>query len=139
MKYFKFDSVVASYENLNSDQYEPSLSDSIQRVEWLSNDVLVISKKLSRDPFQDDLLLTNNTSQTLKYVEVDYGRNQAFHVFDLAAGAHMSLSASPDFKKDGSSNYFLGFGGESSDGRRFEGTREAKQRKSPADGPLNLR
>jgi hypothetical protein len=138
IKYLMSGKVINSNEWRNSDQYEPSLADSIQSVEWISDNVLRMGRKLGTQPFQDSLVVMNNTSQPLKYLELDYGKNQSFHVFDLAPGEHLLLSASPEFKEDGSSNYFLGFGGESSDGRRFEGTRETEKRQSPNAGPLRF-
>lgn len=49
-----------------------------------------------------------------------------------------TLLASPRFKPDGSSNWFLGVGGETKDGRKCELAMELKKRASSAEGPLKF-
>jgi hypothetical protein len=136
--YLRRQDVVFSHEWENSDQYEPSLRDGIEVVEWISNNVLRIGRDRSDQPFSDELIVSNATDQNLKYVEVDYGKYESFHIFDLAAKTQVTLQASPEFKPDHSSNYFLGYGGKTENGTEFHGNMEEKQRKSPADGPLKF-
>jgi len=104
-------------------------------VEWVGDNVLRIGRDRSDQPFNDELILSNNTAECLKYLEVDYGRFESFHVFDLAPKSQITLHASPEFKPDRSSNYFLGFGGTTQNGKRFAGKMERKERKSAAEGP----
>ncbi len=71
-------------------------------------------------------------------MNVSYGKFETFRVFDLPPSSQITLRGSPGFKPDGSSNWFLGYGGMAQSGKRFEGTMEGRQRKSPADGLLKF-
>lgn len=138
VQYFKGHEVISANQWENSDQYEPSLREGLQSVEWVGDNVLRIGRDRSDQPFNDELIVSNNTNEYLKYLEVDYGRYESSHVFDLAPQSQITLHASPEFKPDRSSNYFLGYGGTTQSGKKFEGTMESKQRKSPRDGPLQF-
>jgi hypothetical protein len=137
--YFNRDRVIQVADWVNSDQYESPLHDRIENVEWVADNVLRIGRLPSAQPFDDELIVSNNTNESLPYLEVDYGKFQSFHVFDLAPGSQTTLRASPEFKPDRSSNYFLGYGGKTESGKEFHGTMEAKERASPADGPLKFK
>jgi hypothetical protein len=138
VQYFKGQEVVYSYESENSDQYEPSMREGMQVVEWVSNNVLRVGRDRSDQPYSDELVIANNTGEYIKHVGVSYGRYESFQVFDLAPGNVVTLYASPEFKPDRSSNYFLGYGGMTQSGKRFEGGMESKQRKSPDEGALTF-
>ena len=72
------------------------------------------------------------------YVGISYGKYQHFRLFDVMPGSQLKILALPDFKQDGTSNYFLGYAGRSQSGKRIEGTKESEQRKSPTDGPIKF-
>lgn len=135
---FKGQEIVYDFESVNSDQYEPSLLEGIQVVEWVSDNVLRMGRNRSNQPFNDELVISNETGEYLKHVSVGYGRFESFRVFDLAPGSKITIPASPGFTPDGSSNYFLGYGGLTLSGKKFEGLMERNPRKSPADGPLKF-
>lgn len=137
--YFDRDQIVHVADWVNSDQFESSLRDGIETVEWVADNVLRIGRARLDQPFDDELLVSNNTNESLQYLEIDYGKFESFHVFNLAPGSQTTLRASPEFKPDYSSNYFLGYGGKIKAGREFHGTMEAKERRSPADGPLTFK
>jgi len=137
--YFNRDRIIYVADWVNSDQFESPLRDRIETVEWVADNVLRIGRVRSDQPFDDELIVSNNTDESLQYLEVDYGKFQSFHVFDLAPRSQTTLRASPEFMPDHSSNYFLGYGGKTKTGREFHGTMEARQRASPADGPLNFK
>lgn len=139
MTYFNRDGIIHVGEWVNSDQFEPSLRNRIEVVEWVADNVLRIGRVRLDQPFDDELVISNNTDESLQYLEVDYGKFQSFHVFDLAPRSQTMLRASPEFKPDHSSNYFLGYGGKTKTGREFHGNMEAKKRASSADGPLNFK
>lgn len=138
VQYFKGREQIYTYEADNSDQYEPSMRRGLQVVEWVADNVLRMGEDKSAQPFDDELIFSNDTDEYLKYLEVSYGRFEALRVFDLAPKSSVVLRASPGFKPDGSSRYFLGYGGVTQGGKSFGGAAEAKQRKSPADGPLRF-
>ncbi len=136
--FFKGQEIIHAYESENSDQYEPSIRDRMQVVDWVNDNVLRIGEDRSDQPFYDELIVSNNTDEYLKYISVGYGRFESFWAFDLAPGSQVTLRASPRFKPDRSSNYFLGYSGMTQSGKKFHGTMENKQRKSAADGPLKF-
>jgi hypothetical protein len=137
--YFKRGEVIDAGEWVNSDQYEPSLRNGIEVVEWIGENVLRIGRDRSDQPFDDELIVSNDSDESLQYLEVDYGRYQSFHVFDFAPRSQTRLRASPEFRPDHSSNYFLGFGCKTKTGKEFHGNMEGKKRTSAADGPLKFK
>lgn len=130
--------MIHTYEWKNPYQYEPTFRETMPVVEWVDDTVLRIGDDRSDQPFYDELIVSNSTSEHLKYFDVSYGKQESFWVFDLAPGSQIRLEASPRFKSDKSSNYFLGYGGMTRVGKKFEGTMERKQRTSAADGPLKF-
>lgn len=137
-QFFKRQEIVHTYVWENSDQYEPSFRDTAPVIEWVDDNVLRKGEDSSNQPFHDDLIVTNNTDEYLKYVGVSYGRYESFDVFDLAPRGQVTLLASPRFKPDGTSNFSLGYGGMTQSGQKFEGVMEGKKRSSPADGQHKL-
>lgn len=140
VQFFRGQEVVHTYEWNNSDQYEPTFRESYPVIEWVADRVLRMGDDRSDQPFYDELIVSNKTDEQLRYVSVSYGRFELFWVFDLAPKSEVRLRASPAFKPNGSSNYFLGYGGMSRSGVKFEGPpMEKSRRKSPNDGPLTFR
>jgi hypothetical protein len=92
----------------------------------------------SHQPFLDQLIVLNETDDDLKYLDVNYGRFESFWIFDLPPGKRVTLRASPGFGPNGTSNFFVGYGGQTQGGKEFEGKIEKTQRKSPADGALQF-
>ncbi|HEY3027490.1 MAG TPA: hypothetical protein VGJ55_15175 [Pyrinomonadaceae bacterium] len=138
VQYFKGEEIIGTYENKNSDQYEDSFREGMQVVEWLDDNVLRMGRDRSMQPYNDELIVTNNTQENVKQFSVLYGKFEQLHLFDLPPRSQVTLYASPEFKPDHSSNYFLGYGGSTKSGRTFEGALQSKQRTSPSDGPLRF-
>lgn len=137
IQYFKGQQNIGTYETDSSDDYEVSLGEGLQVVEWVSENVVRLGRDRSQQPFSDELLISNKTGESINYLEIGYGRFESFRIFDLPAGQTLSLSASPEFKPDGSSNYSLSYVGNTQSGI-IEGTLKEKQRSSPAEGPLRF-
>jgi len=135
---FKGQIMVDTFEAENSDQYEFSLRKGIEVVEWVGDNILHMSENSSNRPFYDELTVSNNLAEAVNQVAVSYGRFESFRIFDLLPGGKVILRPSPGFKPDGSSRYFLGYGGTTQSGKKFEGVMESKQRKSASDGPLKF-
>ena len=138
VQYFKGQEVIGNYENQDEDQYESSVREGTQVVEWLGDNVLRMGRDRSDQPFSDELIVSNNTHESLRHLGVSYGKYQSFRVFDIPPRSQVTLYASPEFKPDHTSNYSLGYGGQTQSGKTFEGTLNGKQRKSPADGQLKF-
>jgi hypothetical protein len=137
VQFFKGEQAVHEYEWEQSDQFEPSFHDSYPVVEWVDNNVLRMGKEQSKQPFYDELVVSNNTDERIKYLGVDYGRYESFEVFDLAPGSHVTLRASPGLNGT-TFNYSLGYSGVTESGKEFTDTLEGKQRKSTDEGPLKF-
>jgi hypothetical protein len=137
-QFFKGKEILHTYEWNNPYQYEPTFRESTPVIEWVDNNVVRMGRDRSDQPFNDEFIVSNNTDEYLKYVDVNYGKNESFWVLDFAPRSQITLHPSPEFKPDHSSNYFLGYGGMTQSGKKFEGKMESKQRKSPADGPLKF-
>jgi hypothetical protein len=136
--FFKGEEIIYSYIWENSDQYEPSFRDVAPIIEWVDDNVLRKGEDRSDQPFYDELVVSNDTDEYLKYMGVSYGRYESFNIFDLAPRTQITLLASPRFKPNGTSNSSLGYGGMTQSGREFEGTMKGKKRISSSDGPLKF-
>jgi hypothetical protein len=138
IQYFKKEELIYTEESENPFQYEPSIRLDKGEVEWVSDNILRMGDDLSGQPFYDEISISNNTSENLKRIGIGFGRFEGFMAFDLAPGNHITLHASPRFKPDGSSNYFVGYSGITESGKTFQGRKEYIQRKSSTDGPLKF-
>jgi hypothetical protein len=138
VQFFKRQELVYGYVWENSDQYELAFRDTASVIEWVGNNVLRMGESTSDQPFRDEVVVLNNTDESLKYIGVSYGRYESFWVFDLASKSSVVLRASPRFKPDGTFNSYLGYSGVTLSGKKFEGTLEGKKDRFPTQGPLKL-
>ena len=137
IQYFKDQQVIGGDETTcRQDEYEDPLHEGWQVVEWLADNAVRVGRHRSDQPFGDELVISNKTTESIKDLDIGYGRFQTLMVFDLTPGQTLTLSASPEFKPDGTSNYQLGYGGVTQSGISFRDNLEEKKRTSPADGPL---
>jgi hypothetical protein len=138
VQYFKGQQEIGGYEtSCRQDEYEFSLAEGLQVVEWSADNVARIGRDRSNQPFADELLVSNTTGEDIKYLGIGYGRFQNFVIFDLPAKGKLTIPASPEFKPDGTSNYYVSFAGNTEKGV-VEGVVRQKQRRSPKDGPLRF-
>jgi len=138
VEFLKGQEIIESYESKNPYRYEPTFRESFPIVEWVGDSVLRMGQDRSDQPFNDQIVLTNNTGQQIRSLGVSYGRFESFQIFDLASKDQVTLQASPRFKPDNTSNYFVGYGGVTQSGKEFEGVTEGTRRRSRADGPLKF-
>ena len=139
VQFFRGGEIIHTYEGEESDEYEPSFQDLHPVVEWVDDKTFRMGEDRSNQPFYDELIVSNNTDQHLKYVSVSYAKDESFETLDLAPRSQVTLLASPGFKADGAvSNYSLGYGGMTEGGKQVHGAVEGRKRKSPSDGPLKL-
>lgn len=136
---FKGEELLYERKTEQSSQYEPSFRDIAPVIEWVNGSTLRMGEDTSDQSFRDKLIVSNETGQPLRYVSVSYGKYESFFLFDLPPNDEAILLASPRFKPDGSSNYFVGYGGKSESGKVFEGTMETKPRQSVSEGPKEIR
>jgi hypothetical protein len=66
-------------------------------VQWVNNFTLRMGGNLSAQPFVDEIRISNGTKEEFGVVEIFYGRSERFLIFDFEPGAHLVLSASPQF------------------------------------------
>lgn len=136
-QFLKGQEVIHEYEGEETDKFEPSFHDSYPVIEWVDNNVLRMGKEHLGQPFYDELIVSNNTEEHIKYLDVSYGKNEMFWVFDLAPRSQVTLQASPGLNGT-VFNYSLGYGGATESGREFHDAMESKKRKTIADGPLKF-
>lgn len=137
-QFYRGHELIYTYNWEEADQYEPTFRELKPSIDWVTDNILRMGDQDSDQPFFDEILLENQTDEILTYVSVGYGKSELFWLFDLKPAAKTFLRARPQFKTDGTSNYFIGYGGMTRSGKEFEGTTEAKQRESAADGPLKF-
>ena len=139
IQYFKGQQEIHTFETrCRQDEYEFSLADGWQVVEWLAENAARIGTNRSDQPFADELTISNKTGEVLKNLGIGYGRFQEVVVFDIANETTIKVPVSPEFKPDGTSSYEVVYSGTTQSGARIQGDLKQKQRSSPADGPLRF-
>lgn len=135
---FKGQENILTYRNRDEDQYERSMRAGAQVVEWLSDNVLLMGRDSSDQPFNDELSITNNTDEHVKYLGIGFGKYQSLKVFDIPPHGKLTVYVSPEFKPDGTSNDSLSYGGQTQSGIAFNGAIKRTRRKSPSEGPFKF-
>jgi len=109
------------------DNWEPTFIDTNPVIEWVGNNALRMGGDNSRQPFTNELTISNETSEHVKHVGVSCGKYEGFHVFDLASGDRVVLRPSPGLNPDTSGEYSLGYGVETLSGKSVQGAFRQKQ------------
>lgn len=121
--------VVEQWEWKQPDPLEPSF-DSLLPIEWIDHQVLNIGKISNRVEYRDEVTVTNNSGEYLKYVDISYGKVDSYWIFGLTPGKQVTVRASPWFTYEGD-NYSFGYGGKSQSGKRFSNVIAAGDRVFP--------
>ena len=107
-------------------------------LEWLNDSAIRLGKDLSAQPYSDRVMILNSTRETLSVVEIFYGKER-FLILDLEPEAQLVLSPSPQFEFDSSAATTVIYRALNlATNRVRQGIIEARQRKNPSEGPLNL-
>src|SRR2546423_11900963 len=118
---FKGGEVLYTNEWNRRDNWEPTFMDSSPVVEWVSGNALRMGRDNANQSLRDELVISNNTGESIKHMGVSCGKYESFDVFELTPGTRTILSSSPRLNPDTSGDFWLGYGGETQGGRRFEG------------------
>lgn len=109
------------------DNWDPSFIDRNPIIEWVGNNILRMGGNNSQEPFSDELIISNETSEHVKHIGVSCGKYEHFDVFDLIPGAQVVLRPSPGLNPDVSGNISWGYGIQTQSGKAFEGAIQQKQ------------
>ena len=109
------------------DNWDPSFIDSKPVIEWVGTNVLRMGHDISRQPFTNELTISNKTGEQLKHIDITTAKNESFYAFDIAPGASVTVRSSPHFDPTPVDKLSIGYGGETRSAKRFEGTLEQKQ------------
>ncbi|HEX8424102.1 MAG TPA: hypothetical protein VF634_11850 [Pyrinomonadaceae bacterium] len=141
IRFFKGQEIVLSREWQRTDSMEATFVQAHPVVEWASDNVLRMGAEIAGRPFLDEIIVSNQSGEQLKYVDVSYGRYESFTGFDVAAGNTMTLHVAPVFQSGPTlADYnFVGYGGETTSGKKFEGNLKDERRRIPADGQLKFK
>ena len=124
---FKNRKIIYSREWKIRDNWEPTFIDTSPSIEWVSDNVLRMGWKISGQPFSDVLIILNNTNEPLKHIGISCGKYENFYVFDIAPHGQITLHTFPGLNPDVSGDYWLGYGGETQSGKKFDGVLRQKQ------------
>jgi hypothetical protein len=114
--------VICTYEWDNSEEFGATFLELNTVIEWVGENAIRVGGDRSDQPFLDTLVVTNNSNERIKYIELSYGRAETFWIFDIDPNATVSVKASPNVKPDPSLLHDnVGFGGETVNGNKFRG------------------
>jgi len=116
------------------DNWDPTFMDANPSIEWVDNNVLRLGRNNAGQPFTDELMISNLTTQNVKQLGINCGKYESFEVFDIAPGARVTLNISPALNPDVSGNIKVSYVGQTENGSRLNGLLEQKQ----PNGPLKL-
>lgn len=117
--------VVDVWDFKQDDQWEHNF-DILLPIQWIDKQVLNMGGRTNTAPYTDELIVTNKTSEYLKYVAISYGRFDLYRIFALAPGQQVTLRPNPWFTVPGG-EFWFGYSALSQNGKRFV--------KSIKDGP----
>jgi len=120
-----------------NDNFESTFIEGTPVIKWEGNNVLRMGKRHEGLPFLDQVAVSNDTGENLKYVSVTCDKHEQLTIFDLAAANKITMRASPVSgwsDGNGSINYSIGYGGTSETGKNFSGVVDERQRTAFADG-----
>jgi len=109
------------------DNWDPSFIDSNPIIEWVGSNVFRIGTEISRQPFTNELTISNQTGEQLKYIDITSHKNEGFYAFDIVPGGSVIVRSSPGFDPSPVDKIFIGYGGETLSAKRFSGTLQQKQ------------
>jgi len=118
---------VYAYDWNYRDNWDPSFIDRNPVIEWVGNNVLRMGGDNSKEPFSDELIISNETSEHVKHIGVSCGKYEHFDVFDLSPRGEVVLRPSPGLNPDVSGNISWGYGVETQSGKAFQGAIQQKQ------------
>lgn len=133
----KGDEIVESNAWDFNDNFEMTFIDGTPVIEWSGNNVLRMGRKQEGLPFLDEVVVSNDTGENLKYVNVSCDKHEQLMVLDLAAADKITVRSSPVSlwtDVNGAIKYSLGYRGVSNTGKRFSGIVDENQRIASADG-----
>lgn len=91
--FYRRNEIVTTYEFDHSDQLEPSFREMIPVIDWVSDNVFHAGSDPSEQPFMDELVISNNLDQSIKYMSLSYGKSESFWILDLPAKSSITLHA----------------------------------------------
>ena len=109
------------------DNWDPSFIDSNPVIEWIGNNVLRMGTDISRQPFTNELTISNQTGEPLKFIDISVHKNESFTAFDIAPGGSVVVRSSPGFDPSPVNKVSIGYGGATRSGKRLEGSLEQAQ------------
>lgn len=137
IEFFKGTEIVDSRTWDFNDNFEMTFIEGTPVVEWLGNNVLRMGGHQTGLPFLDEVVVSNDTDEILKYVSVACAKHEVLTVFDLAPKTTVNIRSSPVWgwtDVNGSLKYSIGYGGTSMSGKKFSGVVDDRQRTASADG-----
>lgn len=109
------------------DSWDPSFIDRNPVIEWVGDNILRMGADNSGQPFVNELIVANETSEHVKYFSLSCGKYENFKIFDLTPGSRVVLRPSPGLNPDTSGNISWGYLTLTQSGKNFQGALEQKQ------------
>lgn len=133
---FKGQEVIYTNEWQRRDNWEPTFIDANPVIEWLGDNVLRMGSERSKHLLSNELVISNNTNESLSQMAVSCSKYENFYIFDILANSQLSLYLMPELNADVSENDSLGYGGKALSGKNFSGV--LKYKKPPAGNSVRL-
>ncbi|MGI8917960.1 MAG: hypothetical protein ACR2H6_05110 [Pyrinomonadaceae bacterium] len=133
---FKGQEVIYANEWQRRDNWEPTFIDANPVIEWISKNALRMGSERSKQLLSNELVISNNTNESISQMAVSCGKYENFYIFDIPANSRLSLNPTPALNADVSENDSLGYGGKALSGKNFSGVLEYK--KPPARNSVRL-
>jgi hypothetical protein len=128
--------VIDSWDWQQQDAWEPGFN-SLLPIQWVDDNVLHIGGAKGNAKFFDELIVSNNTGEFLKYVTVSYDRSDVFKIFGLAPGKEVRLSPTPWFTVKGG-EFSFGYTGMTESGKVVGNVITGGERTAASTGPLKF-
>ena len=137
VQFLKGQEVISTNEWQRKDNFESTFIDANPVIEWVGENILRMGRDPAGQGFSNELIISNDTDESIRQVGVSRGKYEQFEVFDLGPRQQVSVRSYPELNQDVSADYSLGYAGRTQSGRRFEGV--LTERKPTGDEPVRLR
>jgi len=109
------------------DNWDPSFIDCNPVTEWVGNNALRMGGDNSRQTFTDELVISNNSGEHLKYLSIGLGKYESFYVFDVKPGDSVVVRSSPGLNYYAPGEVHIGYLGQMQSGTKLEGELKQQQ------------
>ena len=109
------------------DNWEENFLDKHPSIEWVGDNILRMGRNTSGQPFTNELVILNDTDETLKHFGLSCGKFETFDIFEIGPRTQVILRPAPGLNGSVPGEFSAGYGGDTVSGKSFTGALTKQQ------------